>query len=65
MINLIDLAERAVLPDWLIRLGMRRLMAGRVEEERQRADAQSGESLRHLFANTRSGTTAARGRGGG
>ena len=29
---LIDLAERAVLPDWLIRVGIRRLLAKRIRE---------------------------------
>ena len=36
--DLIDLAERAVLPDWLIRLGMRRLMADRLRDV-ERGDA--------------------------
>lgn len=36
MISLIDLAERALLPDSLIRLGMRRLLAGRLVEEQRR-----------------------------
>lgn len=42
--NLIDLAERGLLPDWLIRIGMRRLLAQRLqaagrgdaEEQRER-----------------------------
>jgi len=31
--DLIDLAEGAVVPDWLIRLGMRRLMAEGLRHE--------------------------------
>ena len=31
--SLIDLAERGTLPDWLIRVGMRRLLARRIRVE--------------------------------
>jgi hypothetical protein len=40
--NPIDLAERGVLPDWLVRRGMRRLLARRLEEQRQRKAAREG-----------------------
>ena len=48
--NLIDLAERAILPDWLIRLGIRRLLAARLALEAARDGNQPRESLRR-FAN--------------
>jgi cyclopropane-fatty-acyl-phospholipid synthase len=51
--GLIDLAERAVLPDWLIRLGIRRLMAARLKDERQREAAQPGEPLRRFIEELR------------
>lgn len=35
--SLIDLAERGVLPDWMIRIGIRRLLAARLEKENQRS----------------------------
>ncbi|HPM79547.1 MAG TPA: cyclopropane-fatty-acyl-phospholipid synthase family protein [Candidatus Anammoximicrobium sp.] len=53
MIHLIDLAERAVLPDRLIRVGMRRLMAGRLEEERRRDNAQPGGAVRQFVQELR------------
>lgn len=34
--NLIGLAEQRRLPDWLIRMGIRRLLAGRLHQERRR-----------------------------
>lgn len=34
--NMIGLAEKGYLPDWLIRLGIRRLLAGRLRQERRR-----------------------------
>ena len=34
--NIPDLAERALLPDWMIRLGIRRLLASRLRMERRR-----------------------------
>ena len=36
--NMTDLAERGFLPDWLIRLGIRRLLAGRLRQERRRGE---------------------------
>jgi cyclopropane-fatty-acyl-phospholipid synthase len=38
--NLIGLAERGFLPDWLIRVGIRRLLAGRLHQERRRGVSQ-------------------------
>lgn len=37
--NLTGLAERGLLPDCLIRLGIRRLLAGRLHQERRRGDS--------------------------
>jgi len=34
--NLLDLAERALIPDWLIRIGIRRLLAARLRMEELR-----------------------------
>jgi cyclopropane-fatty-acyl-phospholipid synthase len=51
--KLIDLAERAIPPDWLIRVGMRRLMASRLREERKREDAQPGEAMRQFVEQLR------------
>jgi hypothetical protein len=48
--DLIDLAERAVLPDWLIRVGMRPLLAARLKEQSRRDGGQPGESLRQFIA---------------
>ncbi|MDZ7617597.1 MAG: cyclopropane-fatty-acyl-phospholipid synthase family protein [Patescibacteria group bacterium] len=56
--SLIDLAERAVLPDWLIRFGMRRLMAARLREERRRELAQPGEAMRRFVEQMRRGPIA-------
>jgi cyclopropane-fatty-acyl-phospholipid synthase len=56
--DLIDLAERAVLPDWLIRFGMRRLMAGRLEQEAEREAAEPGEPLRRFVEELRSSPIA-------
>ena len=50
--DLIDLAERAILPDWLIRLGMRRLMANRLRDV-DRGDAEEQrERLRQFLEPT-------------
>jgi len=54
----LDLAERALLPDWLIRMGMRRLMAARLNEERDRELAQPGEAMRRFVEQWRSGPIA-------
>jgi len=48
--DLIDLAERAILPDWLIRVGMRRLLAARLKEQSRRDGGQPRESLRQFIA---------------
>jgi cyclopropane-fatty-acyl-phospholipid synthase len=52
--NAVDLAERALVPDWLIRIGIRRLLASRLRmEERRNANEpeaylkQFVEELRH------------------
>lgn len=58
MIDLIDLAERGILPDCLIRFGMRRLMAARLKEESGRDSTQPGEPLRRLVAELRSSPIA-------
>lgn len=51
--SLIDLAERAVLPDWLIRVGMRRLLALRIHQE-QCGDVESQrERLRRFIEDLR------------
>ena len=51
--DLIDLAERAILPDWLIRMGMRRLLAARLKEQSRRDGGQPRESLRQFIAELR------------
>ncbi len=56
--SLIDLAERAVLPDWLIRFGMRRLMAARLRAERRRELARPGEAMRSFVEQMRGGPIA-------
>lgn len=58
MIDLIDLAERAVLPDWLIRFGMRRLMADRLRQEAEREAAEPGEPRRRFLEELRSSPIA-------
>lgn len=56
--DLIDLAERAVLPDWLIRFGMRRLMAERLRQAAAREAAEPGEPLRRFVEKLRSSPIA-------
>lgn len=56
--DLIDLAERGVLPDWLIRFGMRRLMAERLRLEAAREAAEPGEPLRCFVEELRSSPIA-------
>ncbi|MCR4414642.1 MAG: class I SAM-dependent methyltransferase, partial [Thermoguttaceae bacterium] len=58
MIDLIDLAERGVLPDWLIRFGMRRLMADRLRQEAVREAAEPGEPRRRFIEELRSSPIA-------
>ncbi|MBN1855041.1 MAG: class I SAM-dependent methyltransferase [Pirellulales bacterium] len=56
--NLIELAERAILPDWLIRIGMRRLMTNRLEQEAGREAAAPGEPRRRFLEELRSSPIA-------
>ncbi len=56
--DLIDLAERAILPDWLIRMGMRRLLVARLREESRRDSGQPRESLRQFIVQLRHGPVA-------
>ncbi len=53
MIDLVDLAQRGILPDWLIRVGMRRLMSARLREERKRDAAQLGGAVRQFVQELR------------
>ncbi len=53
MIDCIDLAQRGILPDWLIRVGMRRLMSARLREERKRDAAQLGGAVRQFVQELR------------
>ena len=53
MIDWIDLAQRGILPDWLIRVGMRRLMSARLREERKRDAAQLGGAVRQFVQELR------------
>lgn len=46
--SLIDLAERGLLPDWLIRVGIRRLLAARVRKE-DRGDAELQRETQERF----------------
>lgn len=43
--NLIGLAEKGYLPDWLIRVGIRRLLAARLRQERRRGGSQHVSEL--------------------
>ena len=45
---LIDLAERGLLPDWLIRLGIRRLLAARLRKE-DRGDVERQREAQERF----------------
>ncbi len=51
--NLIDLAERAWLPDCLIRFGIRRLLADRLRMEENRCSGEPREYLKQLIAELR------------
>lgn len=51
--DLIDLAERAILPDWLIRIGIRRLLAARLREEALNELRSPGEPLRQFVEELR------------
>jgi cyclopropane-fatty-acyl-phospholipid synthase len=51
--NVIDLAERGILPDCLIRIGIRRLLAARLREEERQDHASPGEPLRQFVGELR------------
>ena len=51
--NLTELAEQAVLPDWLIRLGIRRLLAVRLRMERRRSSVEPRGYLREFVEELR------------
>ena len=51
--NLMDLAERAVLPDWLIRVGIRRLLTERLRTEEGRNPAEPRGYLREFVEELR------------
>ncbi len=51
--NLIDWAERGLIPDWLIRAGIRRLLAARLRQERSRDAGEPRESLRMFLTELR------------
>jgi cyclopropane-fatty-acyl-phospholipid synthase len=56
--SMIEWAERGTIPDWLIRVGIRRLLKQRLRQEDAR-DVQSGrEALRAFVAKLRSGPLA-------
>lgn len=56
--DLLDLAERGILPDWLIRIGIRRLLAARLRDQEQRDRDRPGESFRRFVAELRGGPIA-------
>jgi cyclopropane-fatty-acyl-phospholipid synthase len=56
--DFIDLAERAILPDWLIRFGIRRLLGARLLEEERRDHGSPGEPRRQFVEELRHGTIA-------
>jgi cyclopropane-fatty-acyl-phospholipid synthase len=51
--NLTELAEGAVFPDWLIRLGIRRLLAARLQMERRRSTVEPRGYLREFVEELR------------
>ncbi len=55
---LIELAERAVLPDWLIRLGIRYLLRVRLREEERRNKDEPREFLRRFLNELRNSPIA-------
>jgi len=57
-VSFIDLAERGTLPDWLIRLGIRRLLAKRIEEEGRGGVESQRERLRQFADQLRRGSMA-------
>ena len=57
--NLIDLAERTFLPDWMIRIGIRRFLAARLALEARRDGGMPRESLRRFINELRQSPIAA------
>lgn len=51
--SLLDLAERGVLPDWLIRVGIRRLLARRIRYETREDLAKQEDALREFIQQLR------------
>jgi len=51
--NVLDLAERALLPDWVIRTGIRRLLASRLRMERRRNAGESRAYVRQFIEELR------------
>jgi len=56
--NLIDLAERGLVPDGLIRVGIRRLLARRLREQRRADPEARRKTLRQLVGDLRRGPLA-------
>ncbi len=52
--------ERGLLPDWLIRIGIRRLASARLRKEQQRSPAQQAERLMQFIAQLRQSPVAIR-----
>ena len=52
--------ERGILPDWLIRIGIRRLVAARLRKEQQGTPAQQAERLMRFIAQLRHSPVAIR-----
>jgi len=51
--NVFDLAERALVPDWLIRIGIRRLLASRLRMEKRRNPDEPRAYLKQLVEELR------------
>ncbi len=58
MMGLTELAERAMLPDWLIRVGIRRLLAERLRMERRRCRDEPRGYLRQFLQELRNSPIA-------
>jgi len=56
--SLIDLAERGALPDWMIRIGIRRLLAARLRKETQRSVEHQRQAQERFIQELRSGPIA-------
>ena len=56
--NLTDWAERGLIPDSVIRIGIRRLLAARLRQERSRDAGDPRESLRNFLAELRASPIA-------